>query len=57
MNHVAIYKLITGKVIAIETTGPTSGVEGGVASHEPPGLCDEEGITWTDFKFYLGRLW
>lgn len=56
-SHVPIYKLIIGKGIAIETTGPTSGVEGGAASHKALGLCMEEVITWTNFKFHLGRLW
>lgn len=45
MNHVPIYKLITGKVIAMETTGPSSGMEGGAAPHEPLGLCEEEVMT------------
>lgn len=45
LNHASIYKLTTGKVIAIETTGPSSGVEGGAAPHEPLGLCEEEVMT------------
>lgn len=32
-------------MIAVETTGPTSGVEGQAASREALGLCVEEGIT------------
>lgn len=43
---------MTGKGIAIETASPTSGVEGGAASQEAPGLSGEEVITWTDLKFY-----
>lgn len=44
MSHLLISELMMGNVITIETTSPTSGVEGGAAPQEARGLSGEEEI-------------